>query len=75
VVQTTTLSIGGMGCAACIRHVSRALDAMTGVVDVTVDLQRHQAVVEHLPDWVGEAGLMAAIKDAGYPSRVIARDV
>ena len=74
-VQTTTLSIGGMSCAVCIRHVSRALDGMIGVVNVDVDLQRRQAVIEHLPDWVDEAALIAAIKDAGYPSRVIARDV
>ena len=75
VIQTTTLSIAGMGCAACIRHVSRALNGMTGVVGVDVDLHGQQAVVEHLPDWVDEAGLVAAINDAGYRSRVVARDV
>jgi hypothetical protein len=48
---------------------------MSGIVDVDVNLQLQQAVVEHLPEWVDEAGLIAAIKDAGYSSRVVARDI
>ena len=44
-VQTTTLRIAGMSCGACVRHVTRALDGITGVVHVDVDLQRGQAVV------------------------------
>ena len=33
-VQTTRLSIDGMSCGACVRHVTRALDGLTGVVHV-----------------------------------------
>jgi copper chaperone CopZ len=64
-----------MSCGACVRHVSRTIDGMTGVVHVDVDLQASQAVVEHLPDWVDEPGLVAAIKDAGYSACTIDRDV
>ena len=70
VVQTIKLSIGGMTCGACVRHVTRALDGVTGVVNVDVDLQRSEAMVEHLPDSVDQHRLVAAVQDAGYQARV-----
>ena len=73
-IETTRLSIGGMSCGACVRHVTRALDGLTGVLNVGVDLDKHEATVEHLPDWVGETGTLLAIRDAGYQARVIASD-
>ena len=36
--QTTTLRIAGMSCGACVRHVTRAIEGMNGVVHVDVDL-------------------------------------
>jgi copper chaperone len=69
-VHTTKLSIDGMSCGACVRHVTRALDGLTGVVHVHVDLQRNQASVEHLPDQADETTLIAAIEAAGYKARV-----
>lgn len=45
-VRTTTLSIGGMSCGACARHLTNALEGLTGVVHVAVDLKRNQATVE-----------------------------
>jgi len=75
VVQTTTLKIAGMSCGVCVRHVTRALDGMTGVVHVDVDIQTHQATVEHLPAWVDETSLISAVTDAGYSARIGARDV
>jgi len=68
-VQTTRLSIDGMSCGACVRHVTRALNGLTGVVHVHVDLQQNQASVEHLPDQAGETCLIAAIEAAGYKAR------
>ena len=69
-VQTTVLAIAGMSCGACVRHVTRALDGMTGVVHVTVDLQTNEAAVEHLPAFVDPPSLIAAVQDAGYEARV-----
>ena len=70
-VRTTTLAIAGMSCGACVRHVARALDGMTGVVHVKVDLPTAQAAVEHLPAFVDAASLIAAIRDAGYVAREV----
>ena len=70
-VRTTTLAIAGMSCGACVRHVTNALDGMTGVVHVDVDLRTNQASVEHLPSFVDAASLIAAVRDAGYAARVV----
>lgn len=70
-VRTTTLAIAGMSCGACVRHVTKALDRITGVVHVDVDLRTNQASVEHLPSFVGRASLIAAVRDAGYAARVV----
>jgi copper chaperone CopZ len=69
-VQNTKLSIAGMTCAACERHVLRALEGLSGVIHVSVDLDRSQAIVEHLPDYVDAQSFVAAVRDAGYEARV-----
>jgi copper chaperone len=71
-VHTTRLSIVGMSCGACVRHVTTALNGLTGVVHVDVDLPKNEAVVDHLLDRVNEAGLIEAITDAGYHASVLA---
>ena len=49
-IQTTTLTVAGMTCGMCERHVMRALEGMTGVMDVQVNLQDQQVRVDHLAD-------------------------
>jgi copper chaperone CopZ len=71
-IQTTRLSIVGMSCGACVRHVTRALDGLTGVVHVDIDLPKKEAVVDHLLDRVNDTGLIAAISNAGYHASVVA---
>ncbi len=58
-----------MSCAACERHVARALEGLTGVAHVTVDLDRRAATVEHQAD-VDAHSLVAAVRDAGYDARI-----
>ena len=70
-VATTTLAIGGMTCRTCERHVVRALDGLTGVIHVAVDLHKAQTTVEYLPALLDANSLVAAIRDAGYEARVI----
>jgi copper chaperone CopZ len=69
-VRTTTLSIAGMSCAVCVRHVARALDGLTGVVHAQVHLPTNEAIVEHIPGYVDAAALIAAVRDAGYQASI-----
>ena len=74
-VHTTRLRILGMSCGACVRHVTRALDGLTGVVHVDVDLPKNEAVVDYQWGRVNETSLIAAISDAGYQASVLASSV
>ncbi len=65
-VTREVLPIGGMTCAACVRHVERALSRVDGVVSAIVNLATERAVVEYLPGMVSRDGLKTAVRDAGY---------
>lgn len=74
-VQSTTLQVAGMTCGSCVRHVERALEGMTGVIDVSVDLARGQVSIEHLPEWADTPSLVEAVRQAGYEARLASGDV
>lgn len=59
------LSVEGMMCQNCVKHVTRALQTVPGVASVTVSLEKKNAVVECDTSVTGEA-LKAAVTDAGY---------
>lgn len=65
-ILKTTISVGGMTCAACVRRVELALKAVDGVKEATVNLTTARATIIHGPDWAGVEGLKQAISDAGY---------
>lgn len=62
----TTVSIGGMTCAACVRRVETALKNLPGVTEATVNLATAKATVTHDSAWAGEPALQEAITDMGY---------
>ena len=62
----TTLTIGGMTCAACVSHVEGALQTVPGVIDASVNLATERATVEHLPGTAGTAAFRDAVSAAGY---------
>jgi Cu+-exporting ATPase len=64
--RKTTVSVGGMSCAACVRRVEAALKAVPGVTDVAVNLATARATVEHRPDWGGIEALRQVVTDQGY---------
>ena len=65
-VQRKALAIGGMTCAACVRHVERALSKVDGVLTVNVNLATERATVEYLSGVTGLAQFKQAVADAGY---------
>jgi Cu+-exporting ATPase len=62
----TTISVGGMTCAACVRRVEMALRKVEGVSDVSVNLATAKATVIHKERWGGTTALKQVISDQGY---------
>jgi len=65
-LTTVTLPVEGMTCAACVSHVQRALEAVEGVEQSTVNLATEQATVRYDPQLVGIDAFASAVRDAGY---------
>ena len=63
-MQTLTLSIKGMSCAACVARVEDALQTVPGVADAQVNFATHQATVHH--NAVPIDTLQNAVSNAGY---------
>ena len=61
---TTALTVGGMHCGNCVRHVQEALGEIAGVT-AEVDLDTATATVQH-PASVSVQQLLDAIDEAGY---------
>jgi copper chaperone CopZ len=66
--MTMILSIAGMTCENCARHVRDALAELPGVRSVEVDLERAEATLDSNAE-VPREMLAAALDDAGYTLR------
>ncbi len=70
--ETTELAVKGMTCASCVGRVERALRAVPGVVEASVNLATERATVRHLAGVVATGTLQAAVSKAGYEASPIA---
>jgi len=66
--QSFTLATTGMTCASCVARVERALKALPGVIDATVNLASERAQVS--ATGVTPELLINAIRKAGYDARL-----
>ena len=64
------LSIEGMMCQNCVKHVTHALEGVSGATDVSVSLGENKARV-NVPESVSDDALKTAITDAGYEVKEI----
>lgn len=64
-----TISVEGMMCMHCQKHVEDALSAVAGVAKVEVSLKKKRAVVE-CAETVSNEALEQAVKEAGYEAKV-----
>ena len=60
------LPVLGMTCASCVRHVEKALNAVPGVMETSVNLPLGRATVRFRSMASSPAALAKAIVDAGY---------
>src|SRR3954465_6816721 len=65
-LETVTLPITGMNCAACAARIEKMLRGAPGVEHVNVNFAPHRATVEYDPSAIGTAGLVRTIREAGY---------
>ena len=59
------LSVEGMMCQNCVKHVKKALEAIEGATDVVVSLEAKTATV-CVPESVTDEKLTAAVTEEGY---------
>lgn len=62
-----TLSITGMTCGHCVHSVTKALQAVTGVDKVSVNLETGRALVDGK---ASPASLIRAVEQEGYKAQV-----
>jgi len=68
-METINLSITGMTCGNCVKHVEKALKGVVGVTGVEVDLAAGAARV--VGDFSrGTAALINVLNEEGYPAQV-----
>lgn len=65
VLENLTLQVDGMTCASCVSHVEKALRAVPGVQNATVNLLTKTANVE-LANGSAPGALIVAVESAGY---------
>ena len=59
------LSIDGMSCENCVRHVREALEGMEGVVRVAVNLEKGEAELEAIVELMADE-IKEVLDEEGY---------
>ena len=72
--ERVTMNIGGMTCASCVAHISKALEDVPGVESATTNLATERATVEFVAGAVTISDLRHAVEDAGYSFEGLAGD-
>ncbi|TXI13143.1 MAG: heavy-metal-associated domain-containing protein [Polynucleobacter sp.] len=62
------LSVSGMTCGSCVKHVTNALQRLDGVQDVAVDLAAGKVKVTRATDKSDD--LIATLIEDGYPAEL-----
>ena len=67
-MSKTVLKIEGMMCEGCVKSVKEALEGVSGISSVDVNLKKGTATVQH--DGVSDETLIGAVVDAGFRASV-----
>ena len=65
-MQTTILNITGMTCGGCVNGVTKALQAVRGVTDVFVSLDKAEATIQYDELTTDNDAIKSAVIHAGY---------
>jgi Cu+-exporting ATPase len=72
--STAEIAIEGMSCASCVLRVEKALRAVPGVLEASVNLATARAAVEYLPNATTVREIVKAVQDSGYGARPASAD-
>ncbi|MBW4427971.1 MAG: heavy metal translocating P-type ATPase [Nostoc desertorum CM1-VF14] len=67
-MDTLTLKLRGMSCAACANNIEKAIRSVSGVIDCNVNFGAEQATIKHDRSLTNLEKIQAAIAAAGYSS-------
>ena len=65
-MEKTVLHVDGMSCEHCVKAITKAVGALSGVANVTVDLNAKTVTVEHDPKQSPLDKIKVEIEDQGY---------
>lgn len=69
--ESVELAVEGMSCASCVGRVEKALKAVPGVLDGTVNLSTGRAHARYVGGADTVAAIAAALAKAGYPAEPV----
>jgi len=64
--EISVLKVAGMSCSHCENSIKKALGALEGVINTSVDLQAKQVTVEYDPEKIPLSMLKEIIDELGY---------
>lgn len=65
-MDTITLKINGMSCAACAARIEKGLNKASGIKEVNVNLAAEKAVLEYESGTIKVADIVTKVKKLGY---------
>lgn len=72
--ETTEFALEGMTCASCVARIEKALKAVPGVIQASVNLATERATVRAVTGAVDISVLAKAVAEAGYEARAVTPD-
>ena len=65
-MNSVTIPIGGMTCAACAQRIEKAIGKQEGIIKVSVNLATEKATVEYNPQIIRLSAIKQSIEKIGY---------
>ncbi|MEH2418204.1 heavy metal translocating P-type ATPase [Nostoc sp.] len=74
-MDTLTLKLRGMSCAACANNIEKAIRSVPGVIDSNVNFGAEQAAIKYDRSLANLEKIQAAIASAGYSSDSLQKEI
>ena len=65
-MKRLVVGVGGMSCQGCVKNVTGVLQALPGVAEVAVSLEKAEADITYDPQLVKPTQFKEAIEGAGF---------